>query len=60
MVKSNDDPNRDEIHAKTVEILKPDIDELYKMIEWVNAAVQRFCDEIKRFKMLQNANGELE
>ena len=59
MVKGNNDPNREEIHTKTVELLGPEIKQLYRMIEFVKSAVNRFSHEIKMLSLLHKTNGSI-
>ena len=59
VVKGNNDPNREEIHTKTVELLGPEIKQLYRMIEFVKSAVNRFSGEIKMLNLLHKTNGSM-
>ena len=58
VVKGNNDPNREEIHKKTVELLAPEIKQLDRLINFVKSAVNRFCDEIKKLMLLNKLNGK--
>ena len=59
VVKGNNDPNREEIHTKTDELLGPEIKQLYRMIEFVKSAVNRFSDEIKKLSLIHKTNGSI-
>lgn len=45
--KSNEDPNRHQIHVTTVDILLPEVDKLYSLIRFQKVAIERFCSEVK-------------
>ncbi|PAV64134.1 hypothetical protein WR25_05628 isoform C [Diploscapter pachys] len=48
MAKSNDQPNRVEINMKVVEVLRPEVEKLYKFMHFANTAILRFCEEVRR------------
>ncbi|CAL2041016.1 unnamed protein product [Caenorhabditis brenneri] len=48
MAKSNDQPNRTEINEMVVEVLKPEVAKLNSFMRFTLAAIQRFCEEVRR------------
>lgn len=48
MAKSNDQPNRTEINEMVVEVLKPEVTKLSSFMRFTLAAIQRFCEEVRR------------
>ena len=54
--KDKDQPNRLEMIEKTVEVLGPEVDKLLAFMYFQEAAIKRFCSEIKRLCMSPNNN----
>ena len=50
--QGNEDPNRGEIHQKTVEILKPQIQGIYNMVEFVQESIKEFATGASGIKTL--------
>jgi len=45
--KSNEDPYKNEIYEKTIEIMKPEVDKLYSLMDFYKEAIETFCSEVK-------------
>uniref|UniRef100_A0AC35U6R8 Cytoplasmic FMR1-interacting protein n=1 Tax=Rhabditophanes sp. KR3021 TaxID=114890 RepID=A0AC35U6R8_9BILA len=48
MVKSNDQPNRKEINEMVIRVLSPEVDKLYRFMNYAQSSVTKFCQEVKR------------
>lgn len=53
--KDKEQPNRIEMIEKTVEVLAPEVNKLLAFMYFQEAAIKRFCSEIKRLCMSPNA-----
>ncbi|XP_074599073.1 cytoplasmic FMR1-interacting protein Sra-1 [Brevipalpus obovatus] len=53
--KDKEQPNRLEMIEKTVEVLRPEVNKLLAFMYFQEAAIKRFCSEIKRLCMSPNS-----
>ncbi|GMR48351.1 hypothetical protein PMAYCL1PPCAC_18546, partial [Pristionchus mayeri] len=48
MAKSNDQPNRGEINMTVMDVLRPEVDKLFRLMEFSLGSASRFCEEVHR------------
>uniref|UniRef100_A0A0K0ENA6 Cytoplasmic FMR1-interacting protein n=1 Tax=Strongyloides stercoralis TaxID=6248 RepID=A0A0K0ENA6_STRER len=48
MAKSNDQPNRNQINEKIIEVLTSEVEKLHRFMNFTKTAVSRFCEEVRR------------
>ena len=55
-VKTSEQPNRNEIYEKTIEVLEPEIKKLFDFYAFTNTAVSEFIAQVQRLCHTQRRN----
>ena len=57
-VKTSEQPNRNEIYEKTIEVLEPEIKKLFDFFNFTNTAVSEFIQQVGIQKLVSNIFSE--